>query len=39
MSPAQLSVAVGATQDTLAEHDPGVLFTVMFEGHEAKTGN
>jgi hypothetical protein len=37
--PAQLSVAVGATQLTTAPHMPGVLVVVTFTGHEVKTGN
>lgn len=38
-SPIQLSVATGATHDTFAKHDPGVLLTLMLAGHELNTGN
>lgn len=37
-TPAQLSVTVGASQLTTAEHNPGVLFTEIFNGHEVNTG-
>ncbi len=38
-NPAQLSVAVGATQLTTAPHMPGVLVVVTFIGHDVNTGN
>lgn len=38
-SPAQLSLAVGATHVTTELHDPGLLLTFMLEGHDVKTGN
>lgn len=37
-TPAQLSVAVGATHVTTALHEPGVLFTEIFTGHDVKVG-
>jgi hypothetical protein len=36
--PGQLSVATGATHDTVVPHAPGVLFTLIFTGHEVNVG-
>lgn len=37
-NPPQLSLATGAGQNTTAPHEPGVLFTAIFNGHEVNTG-
>ena len=37
-NPAQLSLATGAAQNTIAPHVPGVLFTDIFAGQEVNTG-
>jgi hypothetical protein len=37
-NPAQLSLAAGAGQNTIAPQLPGVLFTLMFTGHDVNTG-
>lgn len=39
VSPAQFSDTVGAIQLTTAPHVPGVLFTVMFVGHDVNAGD
>lgn len=36
--PAQLSVAIGAGQNTVAPQTPGALLTEIFEGHDVNTG-
>jgi hypothetical protein len=37
--PAQLSLAIGTGQNTVAPQIPGALFTEIVEGHEVNTGN
>lgn len=37
--PGQLSLAIGATQLTIAVHDPGVVVTAIGAGHDVNAGN